>query len=136
MDQQVYIHRTSAGGHLADNLEVNPRVCFEIDAPDDVFAYGRYECDTGIAYASVIAFGTMRIVGDPAQKTRFCVELMRKYADGRWNRPKDFFPRLSEIAVYAMAIERLTGKEQVLPEISQQWPALDRTRSPNAVPPA
>jgi uncharacterized protein len=135
MDQKVYIHRTSARGHLADNLDANPRVCFEVDAPDEVFAYGRYQCDTGLAYSSVIAFGTMRVVSDPDYKTRFCVELMRKYADPGWNRPKDFFPRLNEIAVYAMTIERLTGKEQVLPERSQRWPALDRTKSPKAVPP-
>jgi len=31
-----------------------------------------------------------------------------------------------------MTIERLTGKQQVLPELSQRWPALDRTKSPNA----
>jgi uncharacterized protein len=136
MDDRVFVHRTSAGGHLADNLAANPRVCFEVDAPDAVFAYGRFECDTGLAYASVIAFGTMHLVDDPAEKTRFCVELMGKYADAGWDRPKDFFPRLGEIAVYAMTVARLTGKELALPEVSQRWPAVDRTKSPNAVPPA
>jgi len=135
MDRQVFVHRTNAGGHLADNLRANPRECFEIDAPDEVFAYGRYECDTGLAYASVIAFGSMRLVDDLALKTRFCVELMRKYADPSWDRPRDFFPRLGEIDVYAMTIDRLTGKQQLLPEISQRWPALDRTKSPHAMPP-
>lgn len=136
MDGEVYVHRTKGPGHLADNLRANPRVCFEIDTPEEVFAYGRYECDTGLAYASVIAFGTMRVVDEPEHKTRFCVELMRKYADASWNRPKDFFPRFDEIAVYAMAIDRLTGKELALPEVSRRWPALDRTKSPNAIPPA
>jgi len=69
------------------------------------------------------------------EKTRFLVELMRKYADPNWSRPKAFFPRFDEIEVYAMAIERLTGKQQVLPEFSQRWPALDRTKSPNAEAP-
>ena len=132
MDRQVFIHRTSSGGHLAENLRATPRVCFEIDAPGEVFAYGRYECDTGLAYASVIAFGRMGLVEDVERKRRFCVELMRKYADDSWQRPKDFFPRLGEIDVYAMTIDRLTGKQQALPGISQRWPALDRTKSPNA----
>jgi len=132
MDQRVFIHRTSSGGHLAENLKANPRVCLEIDAPGEVFAYGRYECDTGLAYTSVIAFGSMRIVEDLEQKTRFCIELMRKYADASWERPQRFFPRLGEIDVYEMTIDRLTGKQQALPGISQRWPALDRTKSPNA----
>jgi uncharacterized protein len=34
-----------------------------------------------------------------------------------------------------MTIERMTGKEQALPELSRQWPALDRTASPDAQPP-
>ena len=120
---------------LTANLDANPRVCFEIDAPSDVFAYGRYECDTGLAYQSVIAFGTVRLVDEPAEKTRFCVELMRKYADPSWQRPKAFFPRLGDITVWALAIERLTGKEQALPAASQRWPAMDRTKSPGAIPP-
>lgn len=132
MDQQVYIHRTSAAGHFATNVRANARVCLEIDAPGEVFAYGRYECDTGVAYESVIAFGSMRLVEEAGEKTRFLVELMRKYADPHWSRPKAFFPRFDEIDVYAMTIERLTGKQQVLPELSQRWPALDRTKSPNA----
>jgi len=31
-----------------------------------------------------------------------------------------------------MTVERMTGKEQVLPPLSEQWPAKDRTKTPNA----
>jgi hypothetical protein len=34
-----------------------------------------------------------------------------------------------------MTIERMTGKETPLPGVSQRWPALDRTASPQARPP-
>jgi len=61
---------------------------------------------------------------------------MRKYGDPGWKRPEAFFPRLGDITVYAMTIARLSGKEQALPEVSQRWPALDRTRTPQAIPPA
>ena len=106
-----------------------------VDEPGDAFAYGRYECDTGLAYGSVIAFGTVHIVEEPEEKTRFCVELMRKYGDSDWQRPKEFFPRLGDITVYAITIDRLTGKQPAQPEVSQRWPALDRTKSPNAILP-
>lgn len=136
MDGQVYVHQARVRGHLADSLAANPRVCFEIDEPSDVFAYGRYECDTGLAYVSVITFGTVRIVEAQEEKRRFFVALMHKYGDPSLQRPPAFFPRLDEVVVYAIAIDRLTGKEQALPEVSQRWPALDRTKSPGAIPPA
>ena len=36
-DNQVFLHGTSARGHLRANVEHEPRVCFELDEPDDVF---------------------------------------------------------------------------------------------------
>ncbi len=135
MDGQVYVHNSRAPGHLRQNVEHDPRVCFEVDEPGEIFAYGRYECDTSVAYRSVIAFGTIRIIEEREEKARFCSELMRKYGDPSWERPQAFFPRLDEITVYAIAIERLTGKETSLPAVSRRWPAMDQTKSPNAAPP-
>ncbi len=135
MDGQIYVHNAQARGHLRQNVEHDPRVCFEVDEPGPVFAYGRFECDSSVAYWSVIAFGRIRIVQDREEKTRFCSELMRKYGDPTWARPPGFFPRLDEIAVYAITIDRLTGKETPLPVVSRRWPAVDQTKSPNAVPP-
>ena len=53
IDGEVYVHTTSAKGHLRANIEREPRVCFEVDEQDGVFDYGRFECDSGIAYRSV-----------------------------------------------------------------------------------
>ena len=50
-------------------------------------------------------------------------------------RPKDFFPRIHQIALYRLAIDRITGKRIVLPDIAGQWPALDRSKTPDAQPP-
>ena len=135
LDGQIYVHNTRARGHLRENVEHNPRVCFEIDEPGAVFAYGRFECDTSVSYRSVIAFGMIRIVEDTEEKARFCSELMRRYANKEWDRPKEYFPRLDQITVYAITIERMTGKHTPLPDVSQQWPALDKTKTPNAAPP-
>ncbi len=45
-DGEVWLHNTAATGHLKSNLLANPKVCFEIDEPGEVFPYGRFLCDT------------------------------------------------------------------------------------------
>ena len=135
LDGKVLVHGTAERGHLRRNLEANARVCFEIDLPGEVFDYGRFECDISVAYRSVIVFGQAAIVEDQALKQRFCATLMAKYGKADTGRPKGFFPRLHLINVYAITVERLTGKAQALPPINEQWPAMDRTATPDAVPP-
>src|SRR5206468_5620557 len=117
---------------LRASVEHEPRVCFEIDEPGEVFAYGRFECDSSVAYRSAIAFGRIRIVEDRTDKQRFCEALMDKYGDADWKRPRGFFPRLDQITVYAIAVERVTGKETALPAADNRWPAADHTKSPHA----
>jgi uncharacterized protein len=131
---QIYLHGTSARGHLRANIEHESRVCFELDDPDDVFDYGRFECDSGLAYRSLIVFGRVLIADDTPTKQWFCERLMEKYGKPDSGRPKNFFPRLEVITVYALSVERMTGKERILPELSEQWPAKDRTRTPDARP--
>jgi hypothetical protein len=140
MDGEIWVHNTAARGHLKANVEHETRVCFEIDEPGETFAYGRFECDSSVAYRSVVAFGRIRIVEDRAEKQRFCEGLLAKYARAEWQepaaqRPKNFFPRLDQITVYAIAIERVTGKETPLPARAEQWPAKDMTKTPNVKPP-
>src|SRR6059036_410988 len=66
MDGEVFVHNTLARGHLRANADHEPRVCFEIDEPGEVFAYGRFECDSTVEYRSVIVFGRIRVVEDLA----------------------------------------------------------------------
>jgi uncharacterized protein len=134
MKGEIWVHNTGARGHLRANVDHEPRVCFELDDPGEVFAYGRFECDSSLAYRSVVAFGRIRLVGERALKTAFFDALMDKYGDPGWQRPKSFFPRLDEVTVYAIAIERMTGKETALPAAQSRWPAVDKTKSPNARP--
>lgn len=132
MDAEVVVHNSAARGHLRANVDHDSRVCFEIDEPGEVFDYGRFECDTSVEYRSVVLFGRIRVVEDTAAKQRFCDALMEKYGRPDSGRPKGFYPRLDAITVYAIAIDRITGKETPLPAVSEQWPAQDRTRSPGA----
>jgi len=134
-DGEIWVHNTSARGHLRANVEHEARVCFEVDEPGEVFAYGRFECDTSVAYRSVVAFGRIRIVADRGQKEAFFAALMAKYGHPAWGRPQGFYPRLEQVTVYAIAVERVTGKETPLPATRDRWPAADHTRTPGAVAP-
>lgn len=136
MDERLYFHNTVARGHLRANVEHERRVCFLVDEPEQVFDYGRFECDTGLAYRSVIVFGTIEIINDLALKQRFFAALMDKYATPERDRPRGFFPRIGEVTVYAVTVDRITGKEMALPAVSERWPAVDRSKSPDAQPPA
>ena len=133
--REIWLHNAVVAGHLRANIDANPRVCFEVDEPGPVFAYGRFECDTSIAYESAIAFGRIRVVEDRAAKETFCRALMAKYGPGGADRPPGFFPRLGQITVYAVTVDRMTGKRTPLPATAEQWPAIDRTATPNAKPP-
>ena len=130
----ISMHNTAARGHFRSNVERDTRACFEVDEPVKVFDYGRFECDSGLAYRSAIAYGRIRIIGDRAAKARFFDELLSKYGTGVPGRPKSFYPRLDEVTVYALTVERITGKHCALPPVSEQWPAVDRTKTPNARP--
>ena len=59
---------------------------------------------------------------------------MAKYGKPDSGRPKGFFRRIDIITVYAISVDRITGKEVALPALSEQWPAKDRTETPNARP--
>ena len=100
MDGHLFLHNTIARGHLRANVDHEPRVCFVVDEPEQVFDYGRFECDTGLAYRSVIVFGRIEIVAYLAVKQRFFESLMEKYGTPDRDRPRGFFPRIGEVTVY------------------------------------
>ncbi|WP_213959460.1 pyridoxamine 5'-phosphate oxidase family protein [Variovorax sp. dw_954] len=134
LDGKIWLHNTRARGHLQDNVRHDPRVCFEVSLPGQVFAYGRYECDTSIEYQSIVLFGRAAVIDDDPSKSLFFDALMFKYRGNDSTRPKSFYPRLDGVTVYALTVERITGKHQVLPATEMQWPVADHTKSPEASP--
>jgi nitroimidazol reductase NimA-like FMN-containing flavoprotein (pyridoxamine 5'-phosphate oxidase superfamily) len=129
---RIYLHTARARGHLRANLDHEPRVCFVVDQPGEVFPYGRFECDTSVAYCSVTLFGRIAVVDDMVARRQFFARLMAKYAGSDPDRPKGFLPRIQQIELYAIAPERISGKEIALPPMAERWPAADRTKTPHA----
>jgi len=131
-DGAIWLH-TARAGHFCANVEHSPRICVEIAEMGEIFPYGEFECDTSSSYASVVVFGSVAIA--PEAKALFFDRFLAKYADATWERPKGFYPRLDQVTVYRVTIERITGKIGPLPGSAQQWPAVNMTKSPGAVPP-
>jgi nitroimidazol reductase NimA-like FMN-containing flavoprotein (pyridoxamine 5'-phosphate oxidase superfamily) len=134
--ERIWVHNTRASGHLRRNVDHDPRGCFEVDEAGPVFPYGRFECDTSLAYVSVVAFCRIRVAEGRDEKTQFFDAFMNKYSRQDLKREKGFYPRLDEVNVYALTVERMSGKQTPLPAIADQWPAADHTKSPNAAPAA
>jgi nitroimidazol reductase NimA-like FMN-containing flavoprotein (pyridoxamine 5'-phosphate oxidase superfamily) len=115
--RRLYFH-TALEGRTRDNVLANPRVCF------GVAEIGRLlPADTALEfsneYASVIAFGSARIVEDPEEKQRGLQGLLDKYfpdmAPGRDYRPITG-QEMARTSVFAIEIEAWSGKQKVAPE--------------------
>src|SRR5690349_21323224 len=91
---KIYLHTTVAAGHFGTNVAQSPRISFALSEMGEVFAYGEFECDTSVSYASVVGFGTVHIESETAEKARFFDRFLAKYAAPTWQRPKSFYPRL------------------------------------------
>src|SRR5437763_14269784 len=52
---EIWFHTSAGSGHLRRNVDHEPRACFEVAMPGQVFPYGRFDCDTALECRSVIA---------------------------------------------------------------------------------
>ena len=104
----LYFHCAQEGRKL-DILRKNPRVCVEFDVAGDV-AEARDACQWGIAFQSVIAFGTAVLVEEPEEKRNGLTLLMTQYARSG----QEFtFPdaAVNHTAVIKVVIDEITGKQ-------------------------
>lgn len=122
MEERIFLHTARYRGHFLANIEFCDRVCFEVDQPGETFPYGPVECDTSIAFRSVVVFGRIGIVPELETRRRFFTAFMSKYAPGdSWGRPKDTFPRIESTILYAILPEIMTGKQTPLPAPGKRW---------------
>lgn len=108
----VYIHCATTGEKV-DNIANNPSVCFSVvleQEPTSATGYSVY-------YKSCTVFGTARLVIDE-----------KEFRDSLWALTEKYFPTHMDIfdqeldtqrkrtAVYAISIDRITGKSKPKPE--------------------
>ncbi|MGF1566875.1 MAG: pyridoxamine 5'-phosphate oxidase family protein [Nodosilinea sp.] len=124
---RIWLHQTSAKGHFRRNVEFNSRVCLEFDEHGEFFPYGATQCDTVVAYKSVIAFGTIRVADNNLEKLNFFDKFMIKYAGASWGREEHTYPRMDPTAVYEVQLEKVTGKHQEADVTLKRWDGSEGT---------
>ena len=106
---KIYFHGAAEGKKMAD-IARNPKVCFEVDESELMPAED--PCNFNFRYRSVIADGTARVVGDPAERLAALRLLVEKYAPGKGGALTEERVRGSaSLAVVEITIEEMVGKK-------------------------
>lgn len=101
----LYLH-SAMKGHKIDNMRENPLVSFSVVATAEVLSE-----QFDMAYRSVVAFGTARIVEDAKEKQTSLEALMEKYSPAFHDKAMEYISRnIERTAVIAVEINGLTAK--------------------------
>lgn len=107
----IYFH-SNITGRVRTNVEQNSRVCFEACELGKLLP-SNVALEFSLQYESVMAFGRVRVVEDPAEARHALHSLITKYfpdmAPGKEFRPATD-KELARTSVYAITIESWTGK--------------------------
>ncbi len=107
--QNIYFHSAKTG-HKLDAVRAHAKASFCVIGQDDIVPqeYTTY-------FRSVIAFGTVRILEDEAEKRRAIQALALKYApeDSEENREAAINREWVPLCLLELSIEHLSGKEAI-----------------------
>lgn len=127
-NHQIIFH-SNATGRVRSNIEHNARICFEASEPGQMLP-SNVALEFSLQFRSVIVFGKVRLVTDPAEARRVMYGLIHKYfpamtAGREYREITD--KELKRTSVYAIQIEAWSGKENWKDRADQsdEWPALD-----------
>ncbi len=124
------VYHSNIVGRVRANVERDDRVCFEASEVGRLLP-SNDPLELGMQYRSVIAFGRARVLSDPDEARAALYDLTRRYfprlRPGVEARP---IPdaHLARTSVYALSVERWSGKENWAAQAAQtdEWPALPR----------
>lgn len=103
----LYLH-TAPEGKKIDYFLANPLVCFQFEQNIVLRRHPDSACKWSFHFESVIGYGTLSELTDPAQKERGLNEIMRQYSGRKW----PFAPSaLAPVRVWRIAITSMTGKQ-------------------------
>lgn len=99
LEDSLYFHCSSAGGHKVDALKNNPKICFTV-----------IETEDGIKSQSAIFFGTANEVNEKRQLV--LEKLVEKFVpEIAWETAKQGIPyALDNILAFELNIDHLSGK--------------------------
>lgn len=106
---KICFHSASTG-HKLDNLDGDPRVCFEVDAVWNVTSADR-ACGYGIEYFSIVIFGVAKRVTDSEKALGILALLMDKYGGG--NHPLVSKDDISQTVVVSIDVSYMSAKSNL-----------------------
>jgi nitroimidazol reductase NimA-like FMN-containing flavoprotein (pyridoxamine 5'-phosphate oxidase superfamily) len=112
----LYLHTRPHQGHFLANIRENPRICLQVNETGSVQRGQPSPCNSALVYKSVIAYGTVRVVEDPAvdkKKTWFFDRLLERLNEPMSAYDKPGYPMLDRIILYEVALDIVTGKLNV-----------------------
>jgi len=129
----IYLH-THRSGRTRDNVDVGRKVAFSVSAMGRLLPAPE-ALEFSVEYCGVVAFGTGRVVEDPAEARDALQALLDRYAPhllaGRDYRPTTD-EELARTAVYRVDIEAWSGKQK---EVATDFPgAFELPRVPVPFP--
>jgi nitroimidazol reductase NimA-like FMN-containing flavoprotein (pyridoxamine 5'-phosphate oxidase superfamily) len=130
-NHQIIFHSNIAG-RVRSNLESNPPVCFEVSELGK-FLPSNVALEFSLQYRSVIVFGSVRVVRQPAEARRALYGLIEKYFPDM--RPGHEYREITDkelraTSIYGLKIEEWSGKEnwKEYADQSNEWPALEEEK--------
>lgn len=111
-NRQIIFH-SNVTGRIRSNLESNPQVCFEASEMGRLLP-SNVALEFSVQYRSVVVFGTVRLLTEPAEARRALYGFIQKYFPNM-QAGKEYRPitdkELQRTSVYAIQIEEWSGKE-------------------------
>jgi nitroimidazol reductase NimA-like FMN-containing flavoprotein (pyridoxamine 5'-phosphate oxidase superfamily) len=103
----AFFFHTAQSGRKIEFLESNNRVCFEFERNVRLQADPDAACKWTFAFESVIGYGRVSELIDPAEKARGLNQIMLHYSGREWELDT---PLLARTRVWQVLIDSLTGK--------------------------
>ena len=103
----IYLH-TAPDGKKIDCFEANPQVCFEFERNVELRHDPQVACKWSFNFESVIGYGTINELVEPAQKEQALNEIMRQYSGKTW--PFES-ASVAKVRVWKIAVASMTGKQ-------------------------
>lgn len=104
----LFFHCANEGRKL-EILRRNPRACFQVDVDHELLR-ADHACGYSMNYRSVVGFGTLSIVTDPAERRRGLDALMRHYG-GKSDGWEYLEKNLGLTTVLKLSVEEWSGKK-------------------------
>lgn len=103
----IYLH-TAPNGKKIECFEANPQVCFEFERNVELRRDPQVACKWTFSFESVIGYGTINELVEPAQKEHALNEIMRQYSGKTWSFED---ASVAKVRIWKIAITSMTGKQ-------------------------